>query len=115
MADELFFNVRLEGTTQFRSVTHDADVLTNIATVVLIEGGLTGWKDDPYRSKVITEFREGDVEDQCVERQFATDEQLCSYLESTIADLQAKKFEVVRYKVNGLPIDWLNRINLPPD
>jgi hypothetical protein len=129
MSEELHFNVRLEGLTKF---THhltdkrgeeratsmwggpeDRDADIDIATVVLIEAGLSSWKDEPYRATIITEFRGGDADDQSTERAFSSSEALCAYLEQHIADLRAKGFVTVRYKANGLPVDWLNSINLP--
>jgi hypothetical protein len=117
MPDELHFNVRLEGNTNFSAPSAAGCGTDQIAirTVVLLEAGLSGWSDDPFRANVITEFREGDADDQHEERKFPTQEELCTWLEQYIADLRAKGFTTVRYKVNGMPIDWLNRINLPPD
>jgi hypothetical protein len=117
MADSLHFNLRLEGNTTFSTASAagcGSDEI-EVATVVLLEAGLSGWKDEPYRASIITEFRGGDATDRHEERKFPTQEELCTWLEQYIADLRAKRFETVRYKVNGLPIDWLNRINLPPD
>jgi hypothetical protein len=113
-SSEFFFNIRLEGETEFTSAAGGAVAEIKVRTRVVIEAGLTDWKDEPYRANVITKFLGGgDTDDTHDERRFATDEELCSWLESYIADLTKRGFETVRYKANGLPIDWLNRIGLP--
>jgi hypothetical protein len=54
-----------------------------------------------------------DIDDQNVERKFSSPEELSTWLENSISALRAKGFQVVRYKANGMHIDWLNGMNLP--
>jgi hypothetical protein len=118
MADELFFNVRLEGSTKFTPADCSPgcpEGEVSLSTVVLIEAGLSSWQDDPFRATIVTSYLDGDADDKSDERKFPTSEELCTWLETYITDLRARGFTTVRYKANGMPIDWLNRINLPPD
>jgi len=124
MSSEFFFNIRLEGETTFKlepgTVMPDSTgegVESKVRTRVVIEAGLTDWKDDPYRVNVFTKFLECDADDAHDERRFKTAEELCTWLESYVAELTQRGFQTVRYKANvggsAIPIDWLNHINLP--
>ena len=111
--EELHINARFEGKTKYTSAAGGAVADIDVFTVALIECGLTGWKDEPYRGRVVTTIHNPENDELVSEHQFSTSEELSTWLEQQISDLRRKGFELVRYKANGLDIDWLAGINLP--
>lgn len=119
MTEELHINARLEGFTKF-TIKGEGDTPASEHqqnTAVIVECGLSGWKDEPYRAQVYTSYPNLpaiiDIDDKNEERRFSSSEELSTWLDKYISELRAKGFELVRYKANGLPVDWLAGVNLP--
>ena len=118
----LHISVRLEGLKKFKASAEDnaQEVEFEVATAVSINCGLTAWADEPYRGEAVVSFpftfgqpRPLDLDDEVDERKFSDLEQLSLWLEAKIKSYTALGFSIVHYKANGLPLDWLQGINLP--
>lgn len=115
MAEELHLAITLEGTTAHTPgyAGEPPDEPLAIKTTVIINCGLSGWGD--YRGEMFTIFDHGDMDEEHEELRFSGEEELSKWVESTITALRTKGYAVKMYKANGLPVDWLQGINLPPE
>lgn len=69
---------------------------------IRIEAGETEFNDDRWRYRIVTD---GDCEPE--EGRYSTSDELFSFIESYLKQKLAKGFQLVKYKIDGLDIDYL--------
>lgn len=80
---------------------------------VEIECGYSeGWKD--YRGTLFSYSRDPGEEEINEDLRFSSDVELSAWLDATIQKYRNLGFVITKYKSNGLDIDWMAGINLPP-
>lgn len=76
-----------------------------------IEAGLTSFPLNPWRVRVVAGST-ADERSTIEEEQYATQDELYTFVDRYVKDRMTKGCTVVMYKADGLDIDWLGGIGV---
>lgn len=83
-------------------------------TEITIKCGRSSWHVNPYRASVVCSISPiGELDNPPQLFIFESCARLVEWLDAFIDGKLKEKFQITRYKVNGVPIDWFCCIDLP--